>query len=185
MTPAQYFPKQFLQDQSNFKGGVMCGATLMELEKGNEHWPYLEHFLICEYELNLLNQTIYAHFHVDHATWLSNTVSFVDCRCASHYGGITHPIDILSFAEKHLSQYKLNERIAAALMLEYDQLFLNYVKDLCNTINFESLTPENLVAAIQQDSDNKRVKVQAYLSRKKREFLPSVIRYSRILLGDN
>ena len=167
MTPEAYFPDQFLADAKRFGDSCLCGMTLSQVKDNVDEWPYLEHFLICEYELNLLHQSIHAHFPEDYHTWTQVGVVPHDCLC--HHGGFDdHPIRILEYAEQQFPEYKLDTKITQELLMAYDQLFLRYIKDLCDHNSFATLTPEKLMTAMKQDQDNTRAVVQRYLGKKLR-----------------
>lgn len=168
MTPKEYIEKYYKEDLARFDAGVLCGATMSKFKDPGERgrWPYLDHFLICQYELNLLSQLIYSHFREDHNKWISSTLPVIDCRCASYHGGVNHPLSILWVAERELSKPGDKFRIPKSLILNYDKYFMDYIKTICSENDFEKLSPERLVEAIKNDPDCNSERVLHYLNKK-------------------
>jgi len=164
--PKEYIEKEYKKDLEKF-GNVMCGMTMSIFYKDEkrELWPYLDHFLICQYELNLLNQIIYSNFNIDHKKWLEDTLPFSDCNsCPSNHGGVEHPLSILWVAERELSKRGKKFKISRSLILEYDKYFLNYIKNVCKNNNFSQLNPEILIKALKEDPDCNNDQVKRFFN---------------------
>jgi hypothetical protein len=168
MTPKEYLETIYKKDLERFGNSEICGMTMSIFYKKEERdkWQYLDHFLIVQYELNLLDQVIYSNFRQDHEMWKSNTLPFADCRCASCHGGVHHPLSILWVAERELSRRGEKFFISRELILEYDKYFLEYVKTTCAKNSFLLLTSESLMTAIKNDPDCNDEKVLRYFSKK-------------------
>lgn len=165
MNPLTYFPIEFLKDCEKFGNTCLCAMTLSQIDGNISKWPYLEHFLICQYELNLIHQTIYAHFNEDYQLWLKIGIIPNDCRC-SHGGFSTHPIRILQYAEQHFLEYNLKQKITKELLLEYDKLMLEYLEVLFTEGEFSTLNIESFKKALVNDVDNHQNIVKSYLESK-------------------
>ncbi len=162
MNPQEYIEKHYKDDLERFDGGIMCGLTMSQFykEKEIEKWPFLVHFLISQYELNLLNQLIYTYFREDHNIWITNSLPFIDCRCHSCHGGVNHPLSILWVTERRFKEEGISLTISRSLVLEYDKFFWKYVKAKCRENDFIKLTPSGLIEVAKEDADcnNERVK---------------------------
>lgn len=168
MTPNKYFPDQFLKDQEGFQGGFICDMQLSQfsaVHDGDGSWPYLEHFLVCEYELNLLDEAIYTYFREDHAHW--KDVSVKELKLDYCHGPIAHPIDILARCEQEYPQLNLHNKITKDFLLTYDQFFWKYLEDTCANEKFKKLTPERLRDELAKDTDNNQSSVVNYLMSRK------------------
>jgi hypothetical protein len=168
MNPDDYLKKYYLKDLKRFGENILCGRTMSKFwnEKEREKWEYLDHFLVCQYELNLLSQIIYSNFKEDYEKWLEVSLPFVDCRCPSAHGGVGHPLSILWVAERDLSKKGPRFYIKKSLILEYDRYFLEYVKEICKKYKFIKLTPELLIEALKNDSDCNSERVFDYFNKK-------------------
>jgi hypothetical protein len=169
MSPKEYIENYYQKDLERFDEGILCGWSISKFCKPEERkkWKYLDHFLVCQYELNLLSELVYSSFQEDHNQWLKATLPYTDCRCASAHGGVSHPLSILWVAERDLSKNGPKFEIKKSLILEYDKYFMEYVKEICRKNKFNKLTPELLFVAVKNDPDCNNTQVRNYFNSKK------------------
>ncbi len=153
MKPELYFPEIYnedlksvlrLDEKSNLRGGMLCGATFIEIKKHNVKIKYYEDFFCCQYGLNLINQGIHCYFREDEIYWLQRSHPFLDMRmCSVHHGGIGFPRDIL----RHVNIGK--EKLA-----KYTKHFLfEYVANL----KLKTVNPDNLLLHLKKDEDCREI----------------------------
>lgn len=164
-----YFREMYLDDWTRFSGGdrlvhgprgLLCGMTMVALlanDRINQyHSP--EHFLCVQYELNLLNQSLYTYFPRIHRAWEFVSAPFADCRCSSHHGGVSTPESIFHYAE-HPTGYDnlVPVTVPDCLKSEFDQFFvpqyLPSLPQLKSFIDCRVLSPRDLLSSILSDSD--------------------------------
>ena len=153
ITPETYFPQMFLEDQENYLEGqpsFICGGMIIRLGENSDEYNSPEHFLVCLYELNLLDQAVYTYFGEDSDLWKSISPLKVDCRNNCH--GVYHPFDIIRCTRQHLETVK----ITRDFLLRYDKFFYKYVEDKCKEHHFAELNPSELLNRLKADEDNIR-----------------------------
>lgn len=171
ISPKEYFPDKYLQDfncyatNSNSYNGEphLCGRVIDAFIRSGEYENLHDgkSFFICQYELNLLNQVIHASFPVDHAAWRALVPVFADCRCT--YG--THPLEILKYSERRKGDQKIV--YTRDEILQWDEFFLNYMRELCDSQAFKSLTLKSLINAIKNDADCNNAYVKSFFMHRK------------------
>lgn len=166
MKPQNYFPENYLKDLSHFEslgvGDHLCGRTYSELFKNTDKLEFvnLNNFIICLYELNLINQVIFSHFKSDFSLWKEVAPKMIDNRCTY----ISHPIDILTFAEKESKNAGNPIIFTHQEILSWDLHFKKYIEKLCKENHFETLSPEKLFEAIKNDPDCNNTAVRNYFA---------------------
>jgi len=166
MNPEEYFTKYYLKDFDQFGDSEksMCGATLSEMsDELISSYHNFEHFIICEYELNLLSQTIHSHFIEDHQKWMETTAPYHDARCY-HAGG--HPITVLINTERATRKNREPIVFNRDLILGYDKYFLQYLEGIISKHNFSKLTAKAFLEALIQDPDSKTPAVVRFFEKR-------------------
>lgn len=161
MSPSRYFPEIYLQDKERLQCVNICGYQLHAFNEHSEEWPYLEHFLISAYELELLNQTIHSHFHADHEKWEKVTPPSIDLGRGAGCHNVDHPIDAVITGIK--LNKRIKNRITRTLMRDYDELFLEFARKTINENDFKVLSMDKLIQAITNDPDNHQARINRFL----------------------
>lgn len=103
ITCQEYLQGHYRADFAVFGADSLCGANLVEILRPNLSGAFagIAEFIVCQFELNLLNQAIYAHFREHHSAWRSFVAPFGNTLlCFSGHGLGSHaPDSILRFAQ--------------------------------------------------------------------------------------
>lgn len=150
MDLSNYYPAHFITDTQILKdSGIDCQCNRIwnkiYKEEIDLKLTSMKFFVLCSYELNLIDQIFYNYFKNIHTTWKSNIPHFIDCRCTYS----NHPFDILSYAKSNAKRINRKLDITTADILEVDKLFLN---EISNSENFK-INIEALKTAISNDPD--------------------------------
>jgi hypothetical protein len=81
----------------------MCGFTLSDALRTPKRARFrgLAEFVVCQFELNLLNQAIYTHAADSFLAWRAFSVPFADThKCSSGHGLVHLPYSIIRFAQQ-------------------------------------------------------------------------------------
>ena len=168
MSPIEYFPALYRCDLAVFAGsaeiplhgpfGALCGMTvgnLFEPAKRNA-FKSASGFLCTQYALNLLDQAVYTYHPSLLSTWRLRVDPFVDIRgCHAGHGGWTHqPRSVLAFARRpsHVPRaqpVELEDELPAYVRF----FFFDYLPSVLDAANHESISPTDLLGALQRDPD--------------------------------
>ncbi len=170
MQPQDYFSANYLKDLEYFKslniGDHLCGRIYSSLFNNEDKLNFLnlKNFIICQYELNLINQVIYTHFRADFDEWKKIAPKMLDQICT--YG--SHPINILIFAERESKKSKNPIVFTLQEILSWDIYFKEYLEKICHENNFNNLTADGLLESVKNDPDCNSQEVKDYFEKKAR-----------------
>jgi len=145
-----YYPTYFISDTQILKdAGIdcQCGRIWHKIykEEIDLKLTSIKLFVLCSFELNLINQLFYNYFKNIHTTWKAITPNFIDCRCTYSY----LPFHILSSAKANAKIINRKIDITTADILKADKFFLN---EISNSKDFK-INIEDLRTAISNDPD--------------------------------
>lgn len=166
MNPQDYFLESYLKDFEYFKelnlGNHFCGRIYSDLFSRDQlSFIDLKNFIICTYELNLINQLIYTHFQSDFDKWRQVAPKILDEKCVY----ISHPLDIIKFAQKFSKKNNKKLIFTKEEILKWDDFIKDYIGQICRETEFSEMNPEKLFEAIKNDPDCNNEKVQNYFAK--------------------
>src|SRR6266852_2682740 len=92
LRPNDYFKDDYAADYAVFGGNSMCGITLGDslMPGKRSKFKAIAEFVVCQFELNLLNQSIYTHAHQAALAWRSFSTPFADTHLCFHGHGMAN-----------------------------------------------------------------------------------------------
>lgn len=159
MPAADYFKQHYTADLEQFGSHVMCGWTLADSMRPPQSalFKSLIEFVVCQFELNLLNQAIYSHSQSSYSAWCAFSVPFADIRGCDHGHGMgSHvPDNILRFAQHPYPEIDITPmKITWDVIGDYTRFFLiDYISLFCNSDAGAELSQELFLKAITRDVD--------------------------------
>jgi hypothetical protein len=154
-----YFKDHYAADFAVFGGNMMCGISLsksLALPK-RSRFKGIAEFVVCQFELNLLNQAIYTHQAKAHPDWRAFSAPFADTHLCFHGHGLGNhlPSSILRFAqEPWVRPDAAPVTLTWEMLADYTNFFLGeYLDQFRATESGKDFSRDALIEAICNDRD--------------------------------
>ena len=155
-SPNEYFDQHYLADYEVFGSTAMCGFSLAGAMIASKRTRFrgLAEFVVCQFELNLLNQAFYTH--APHFGWREFSAPFADTHgCSMGHGMANHfPHSILRFAQQPSGGQVAPVSLTWEIVEAYTKFFLaDYVSRFTQTNNPVGFSQEAFWKSIAGDCD--------------------------------
>lgn len=158
-SPQDYFGQHYPADLKVFASDALCGFTLGDALHDPKRGRFigLAEFVVCQFELNLLNQAVYTHDRSVFWAWRQFSAPFADTHgCSMGHGMGNHlPVSILRFAqESFASPATAPVQLDWEILRAYTQFFLrDYLAQFQATEAGASFSKAQFLAAVATDFD--------------------------------
>lgn len=159
LPPKDYFREHYAADYAVFGSNSMCGFSLGDrlMPPKRSQFKGLSEFIICQFELNLLNQAIYTHARQAHCAWRNFSAPFADTHlCSMGHGMANHlPPSILRFAQEPFARPDtVPVTFTWEMLADYTKFFLGeYLDQFRATEGGKEFSQDALTEAIGKDLD--------------------------------
>lgn len=157
--PNEYLDQHYLADYEVFGSNAMCGMTLFDSLQGHKRPRFrgLTEFVVCQFELNLLNQAIYTHAGSVYSAWRGFSAPFADTHgCSMGHGmGNQIPYSILRFAQQPFAEPGVPPvSLTWKILVTYTKFFLeDYVARFIHTDSSAGFSRDDFLQAVGLDHD--------------------------------
>ena len=146
-----YFDQHYLADYEIFGSTAMCGFLLADALNAPKRTRFkgLTEFVVCQFELNLLNQAFYTH--AAGFGWRGFSASFADTHgCSMGHGMANHiPHSILRFAQQPFGGQVVPLSLTWEILEAYTKFFLDdYLSRFIQTNNPAGFSMESFLKSI-------------------------------------
>lgn len=155
---ADYFSQHYLADFEVFASDTMCGFSLadaLNLPK-RARFRGLPEFVVCQFNLNLLNQAVYTHAGAAYHAWRAFSAPFADThKCWLGHGLGSHiPYSILRFAQQPFASAIAPVPLGWDIIRIYTSFFLHdYLTRFTSTASGAGFPRRAFVQAVVADYD--------------------------------
>jgi hypothetical protein len=159
LAPSKYLERHYAADLEVFGSSAMCGFSLGDALKPPKRprFQALPEFVVCQFELNLLNQAMHAHCPAHSWAWRSHSPAFADTHgCSMGHGmGNQLPYSILRFAQHPFNASEIEPvTISWELLGVYTAHFLGeLLEGFAASPTGKGFVPAVLLDAIKTDGD--------------------------------
>jgi hypothetical protein len=159
LPPKDYFCEHYAADFAVFGGNMLCGFTLTDslMPDKRSKFKGIAEFVVCQFELNLLNQSIYAYARQCYSAWRAFSVPFADTKlCSMGHGMANHlPPSILRFAQEPRARPGTESvPMTWDIVAEYTKFFLgDYLSQFRATASGRDFPLDSFLVAIGKDGD--------------------------------
>lgn len=151
-----YFGQHYLADYEVFGSTAMCGFSLGDAMRDPKRSRFkgLAEFVVCEFELNLLNQAFYTH--AAGFGWRGFSAPFADTHgCSMGHGMANHiPHSILRFAQQPFQGQAVPVLFNWKILEDYTGFFLgDYLHRFIQEKNPVGFSREAFLKSVAGDYD--------------------------------
>lgn len=155
--PEQYLDQQYMADYMLFGSTTMCGFSLARALSPpmRNQFNGLAEFVVCQFELNLLNQALYTHGRLLGCRRRNQLVPFADTHsCSMGHGMCCHlPYAILMFAQEPFRDISAGIPLTWDIIGTYTKFFLGDYLKLLVSADSEWPPSETFWEALRRDHD--------------------------------
>jgi hypothetical protein len=155
--PDQYLDQQYTADYTLFGGDMMCGIALARAltPPMRNQFIGLAEFVVCQFELNLLNQALYTHGRFLGCRRINQLAPFADTRlCSMGHGMCCHlPYAILKFAQEPFQRMCPRVNLNWDLLTDYTKFFLGDYLQRLGSAESGAVPGEAFWEALRNDYD--------------------------------
>lgn len=156
IVPKLYIESAYAADFGVFGGDMLCGFTLTDVlsPPKRDMFKGLAEFVLCQFELNLLNQALHSHWQSVYAAWRKYSLPFANTLLCFHGHGLANhlPYSILRFAQEPCARPSTAPLLFSWEMLgEYTSFFLGEY-----LVQFQArgdFSRDTFLQALVQDAD--------------------------------
>ena len=154
--PKDYFDQHYLADFEVFGSTAMCGFSMADAMNAPKRTRFkgLVEFVVCQFELNLLNQAFYTH--AAGFGWRGFSAPFADTHgCSMGHGMANHiPHSILRFAQQPFGGQLVPVSFTWEILEAYTEFFLgDYLSRFIQTNNPAGFSQEAFLKSVAGDHD--------------------------------